>query len=180
MSHSPSLSGKSALITGGAGGLGKAIAETFLKAGAKVLVVDINADRLETASKELSAHGEFHSQNADITNESSVEAIFTTAKEKIGHVDILVNNAGIMDQLDPVGTTEKDMWDRVLAVNLTAPYLMSKHAVKAMDGKGGVILNIGSTAGAFGFRAGERIIQFLFLSFYMPCTSYGVLSCQHD
>jgi len=150
------LTGKSAIVTGAASGLGKAIAEKFLKAGAKVTICDINEERLKSASKELSAHGQVHTIKADITNEESVKEIFETTVEKFGAVDVLVNNAGIMDRFDAVGTLDKELWDKVLAVNLSAPMMMSKWAVNHMvERKGGVILNIGSMAGQFGFRAGK-------------------------
>lgn len=150
------LAGKSVLVTGAASGLGKAIAEKFLKAGAKVTICDINEERLKSASEELSAHGEIHTIKADITNEESVKEIFEGTVGKFGTVDVLVNNAGIMDRFDAVGTLDKALWDRVLAVNLTAPMMMTKWAVNHMvERKEGVILNIGSMAGQFGFRAGK-------------------------
>lgn len=155
---SPSLANKSALITGAAGGLGKAIAEKFLKAGAKVLIVDINEDRLKSASEELSAHGEVHVIKADITQEESVKEVINAAVAKLGGLDVLVNNAGIMDHFDPVGTLEKGLWDRVIAVNLTAPMLMSKGAVGLEKFRSeGVIVNVGSMAGGFGVRAGALL-----------------------
>jgi len=150
------LAGKSAVVTGAASGLGKSIAEKFLKAGAKVTICDINRERLGSASEELSSHGQVHAIEADITNEESVKEIFEAAVVKFGPMDVLVNNAGIMDRFDAVGTLDKALWDRVLAVNLTAPMMMSKWAVNHMvERKGGVILNVGSMSGQFGFRAGK-------------------------
>jgi len=158
------LAGKSALVTGSAGGLGKAIAEKFLKAGAKVTICDINAERLKSAAEELSAHGEVLAITADITDEECVKKIFEATTAKFGAVDILVNNAGIMDRFDAVGTLDKAVWDRVLAVNLSAPMMLSKWAVNHMvERKGGVILNIGSMSGQFGFRAG-RLSRFHVIS----------------
>jgi|SRR5579871_5536324 len=151
-----SLEGKSALVTGAASGLGKAIAEKFLKAGAKVTICDINEERLKSASEELSVYGEVHAIKADVTEEESVNKIFEATVEKFGAVDVLVNNAGIMDRFDAVGTLDKALWDKVLAVNLSAPMMMTKWAVNHMvERKSGVILNIGSMAGQFGFRAGK-------------------------
>lgn len=152
------LADKSAIVTGAAGGLGKAIAEKFLKAGARVTICDINEERLKSASEELSTHGQVHSIRADITDEKSVKEIFEDTIEKFGAVDILVNNAGIMDRFDAVGTLDKALWDKVLAINLSAPMMMSKWAVNHMtERNGGVILNIGSMAGQFGFRAGKTL-----------------------
>jgi len=157
MAHS--LANKSAIVTGAASGLGKAIAEAFLKAGAKVIIVDVNEGRLNAATSELSAHGAVHAVEADITKEESISKIFEAALSKFGGIDILVNNAGIMDKFDPVGDLDKALWDKVIAVNLSAPMVMSKYAVNEMLKKGsGVILNVGSMAGAHGFRAGEFLL----------------------
>jgi len=169
MAHS--LANKSAIVTGAAGGLGKAM----------VTIVDINQERLDSASSELSAHGEVHAVQADITKEESVKKIFEAAKSKFGDVDILVNNAGIMDKFEPVGDLDKELWDKVIAVNLSAPMLASKYAVGAMEKKGsGVILNVGSMAGAHGFRAGEftRDIDICNLDILDLPYSRGGLHCE--
>jgi NAD(P)-dependent dehydrogenase (short-subunit alcohol dehydrogenase family) len=152
-----SLTNKVAIITGAGGGLGKVIAEEFLKAGAKVTIVDINDERLKSVEAELSKLGEVLTVNCNVTDEAAVTKLFEETKAKFGGVDILVNNAGLMDVFDPVGTLEKDRWDRVLAVNLTAPFLLSKAAVNeflSKDPHSGVILNIASQGGLRGFRAG--------------------------
>ena len=156
MATSLLLQGKAALITGAAGGLGKAIAAKFLSAGAKrVYICDINGPRLEEAIKELTPLGAVTGLQADITKEQDVAEMFGKAKD----VNIVVNNAGIIDRFDPVGTLDKVLWDKVLAINLTAPYLVSKHAVKTMEaGSGGVILNVGSTSSLMGFRAGKDLL----------------------
>jgi NAD(P)-dependent dehydrogenase (short-subunit alcohol dehydrogenase family) len=151
------LTNKVAIVTGAGGGLGKTIAEEFLKAGAKVVVVDINDERLKAVETELSKLGEVLTLNCNVTNEEAVTKLFADTKAKFGGVDILVNNAGLMDVFDPVGTLEKDRWDRVLAVNLTAPYLLSKAAVNEFltkESPSGAILNIASQGGLRGFRAG--------------------------
>ncbi|KAI9833007.1 MAG: hypothetical protein M1819_003839 [Sarea resinae] len=152
-----SLAGKTCIITGAAGGLGRAIAETFLKAGANVVGCDINLSLLEATAQEISPLGNFEGVQTDITSAESLSVLFDKAIRRFGRLDVLVNNAGIMDRFDPVGDLEKDLWDRVIAVNLTAPYLTSKLAVNHFlsheTGKG-VILNIGSASGLCGFRAG--------------------------
>ena len=159
----PSLAGKTALVTGAGSGLGKAIATTFLQAGANVIFADVNAERLSAAEKELSpSHGAaLLTAEVDVSSEASVAALFESAVAKFGGVDVVVNNAGIMDKFDAVGTLDKEIWDRVLAVNTTGPYLVSRAAVQSMlrkAGEGakakGVILNVSSLAGAFGLRAG--------------------------
>lgn len=151
---SQSFSGKTVLVTGSGGGLGKEIATAFLSAGANLVLCDIDWDRIVSTHKEL--ENDYPDQIlvaslTDITNETSVERLFLETQQ----LDILVNNAGISDKFDPVGDLDKGLWDKVLAVNLTGPFLMSKFAVQYMEPRGGgVILNIGSIAGSAGYRAG--------------------------
>jgi NAD(P)-dependent dehydrogenase (short-subunit alcohol dehydrogenase family) len=154
------LDKKTALITGAAGGLGKAIAVAFLQAGANVVVCDINKSMLDECSTELSPIGPFLAVTADITSEESAGALFKETVDRFGQLDVLVNNAGIMDRFDPPGECDKGVWDRVLAVNLTGPFVLSKLAIKEFlrdgreGGKGGSILNVGSIAALRGGSAG--------------------------
>lgn len=155
------LSGKTCLVTGGAGGLGKTIATRYLQAGANVVICDINQDRLDHTAKEL-ALGDNASRlltiKTDITSASDVQALFDEIVARFQKLDILINNAGIMDRFDPVGELDEDLWNRVIAVNLTAPYLLSKLAVQDMlkgDVVDGRIVNIVSVAGKAGFAAGQ-------------------------
>ncbi|KAL1630020.1 hypothetical protein SLS54_000880 [Diplodia seriata] len=146
------FSGKVVLITGSAGGLGKAIAEAYLNAGAKVSICDINQDRLNVTAGEFKrTHGndKLLATVTDVTDETSVNDVFTKTIEKFGRLDIMVNNAGIADKFDPVGDVDRSLWDRVLAINLTAPFLFCKLAVNqflAQEPAGGIIVNIASVA----------------------------------
>lgn len=152
------FSGKVCLITGAAGGLGKIIAETFILAKAKIVIVDVNPKRLKTAEMELSFHGDVLALAVDISDEDAVKGMMFATFEKFGKLDIVVNNAGVSDKFDGVATLEKSLWDRVIAVNLTAPYLTSKHACDhflSRDPAQGVIVNIASIGGLQGGRAGE-------------------------
>ncbi|PWY75111.1 short chain dehydrogenase/oxidoreductase [Aspergillus heteromorphus CBS 117.55] len=156
--HSPPT--KTCLITGGASGLGKAIATRFFTAGMNVIICDINESRLQQTSLDLAGptgSPRLKTIKTDITGASEVQTLFETITAEFHHLDILVNNAGIMDRFDPVGDLDEGLWDKVLAVNLTAPFLLSKLAVKSMLGRevvDGCILNIVSTAGKAGFLAG--------------------------
>ncbi|CAG8278354.1 unnamed protein product [Penicillium salamii] len=151
------LSGKTCLITGGGGGLGKAIASHFLEAGANVVICDVNEERLQATSAELSPKGPLKAIKTDITKTNEVESLFETIIGEFGKIDVLVNNAGIMDHFDPIGDMDMELWDRVMAINLTAPALLSKLAVRNMlaqpkpDGR---IINIGSVAGKAGWASG--------------------------
>ncbi|GIJ99427.1 hypothetical protein Aspvir_001559 [Aspergillus viridinutans] len=152
-----SLTGKTCLVTGGAGGLGKAIASTFLAAGANVVICDVNEDRLQQTSAELGETGRLKAIKADISSSSAVQTLFDQIIADFKKLDILVNNAGIMDRFDPVGDLDEALWDKVIAVNLTAPFLLSKLAVRNMLAQpttDGCILNIVSVAGKAGWAAG--------------------------
>jgi NAD(P)-dependent dehydrogenase (short-subunit alcohol dehydrogenase family) len=157
--------GKTVLVTGAAGGLGKAIATAFLEAGANVVICDVNAERIASATAEWTQQGhagKFMTTQADVTDEAAVQKLIDEAAAAFadggsGRLDVLVNNAGIMDDFSPVGECSKDMWDRVLAINLNGPYFTSKAAIAQFETQtpaGGVIINIGSNAGVSGFKAG--------------------------
>lgn len=146
-----SLAGKPALVTGAAGGLGLAVATALLAAGANIVVCDVNAERLAAAGDTLKAHAHTDrtlALQADVTDEDSVTKLVAAAVEKFGQLDVVVNNAAIMDRFDPAGSCPKALWDAVLAVNLTAPFLVTKDAVQAMVAQappGGLVLNVAST-----------------------------------
>ncbi|KAJ5212103.1 uncharacterized protein N7498_003749 [Penicillium cinerascens] len=151
------LAGKVCLVTGGGGGLGKVIATKFLEAGGSVVICDINEERLQETSAELSSKGPLKAIKTDITKNEEVQSLFAEIIREFGKVDVLVNNAAIMDQFDPVGDLEVDLWDRVMAINLTAPFLLSKLAVRNMleqEKPDGRIINIVSVAGRAGWASG--------------------------
>jgi len=148
-----SLTSKVAIITGAGGGLGKSIAQAFIAAGAETVLVDVNQNYLSSAVAELGDNA--HGIVGDVTSDTSVQSILDETITKFGRVDVLVNNAGIMDNFAPVGDVELKTWEKVLAVNLTGPMLMSRAVVKHFLAKeGGVILNVSSLGGLFGNRAG--------------------------
>ncbi|KAL2834386.1 hypothetical protein BDW59DRAFT_156318 [Aspergillus cavernicola] len=156
-----SLTTKTALVTGAAGGLGKAVAKAFLHAGASVIITDINEPMLQTTYKELSELGPVHAIAGDLTSPQVTTNLIETAREQYSKLDILVNNAGIMDRFDPIGDIDMSFWDRILAVNLTAPARVTRAAVQEFlresrpDGRtGGAILTVGSINGLRGGIAG--------------------------
>lgn len=156
-----SLHGITALVTGGASGLGHAIAVKFLEEGGNVVICDVNNDRLqhlvEAWNKGAKYTGRTLLLQTDVTDESSVNKLMGEIVARFGRLDILVNNAGIMDKFDPVGSCDKTLWDRVLAVNLTGPFITSKAAVNQMEAQepaGGIIINIGSNSSYQGLFAG--------------------------
>ncbi|CAG8026129.1 unnamed protein product [Penicillium salamii] len=170
------LSGKTCLVTGGGGGLGKAIASHFLEAGAMVVICDVNEERLQATSAELSPKGPLKAIKTDITKTNEVEGLFETIIGEFGKIDVLVNNAGIMDHFDPIGDMDMELWDRVMAINLTAPALMSKLAVRNMlaqpkpDGR---IINIVSVAGKAGWASGMNFLTLFLVSWLtLPGAAY--------
>ncbi|KAK1775667.1 hypothetical protein QBC45DRAFT_238669 [Copromyces sp. CBS 386.78] len=154
-----SAQGKTVLVTGAAGGLGKVIAETFLSAGANVVICDVNQQRISAVEEDWTKTyaDRFLTKQTDVSNEAAVQELIDASVAKFGRLDVLVNNAAIMDDFSPAGDCSKELWDRVLAINLTGPFLTTKAAVKQFEKQeqpGGVIVNIGSNAGYMGFEAG--------------------------
>ena len=142
---------KNALITGACGGLGKAIAEAFLIEGANVVVCDVRQDLIDSFKENVSAAYPECTLvlKCDITKDASLDDMFAKAEKMFGHLDFVVNCAGMMDRFDPIGDVEKSMWVRVMALNLTAPAMVTKRAVEMMiktDVKGSIV-NIASIAG---------------------------------
>ncbi|KAF4468931.1 short chain dehydrogenase [Fusarium albosuccineum] len=152
-----SLEGKTVIVTGSSWGLGKDIAEMYLSKGCNVVVCDINHERLaEAATHFESAYPDkVLIIETNVTDEDSVKKLVSSAVEKFGKLDIVVNNAGILDHFDPAGSCDKGLWDRVMAVDVTGPFLVTKHAVQVMEKQGhGLVVNIGSNASHRGFSAG--------------------------
>lgn len=138
------LDGKTALVTGGGSGFGAGIARRFAGEGARLLVVDINADAAAAVAAEIGAA----SCGADVADAASVAAMAAAAKEHLGALDILVNNAGVTHQSGPLEDVDEESFDRVMAVNNKAVFLAARAFVPAMKAAGnGCILNIASTAG---------------------------------
>jgi NAD(P)-dependent dehydrogenase (short-subunit alcohol dehydrogenase family) len=152
-----SLSGRSAVVTGGAQGLGKGIARRLAEAGANVLIGDVNAEVAARAAADLDGRssGSVLTANMDVSDSASVVAAAQLADAEFGGIDIWVNNAGMFPS---VGLTEMsaEQWDKVFAVNARGVFLGSREAVRAMraHGRGGVIVNVASLAGLGGIAAG--------------------------
>jgi 3-oxoacyl-[acyl-carrier protein] reductase len=150
------LGGKVAVVTGGSRGIGFAIAAWLAEHGATVVVSGRDADRLQTATKELEAYGApVLAVAADAAKREDADRLVDATRERFGRLDILVNNAGITrDGL--VIRMKDDDWDRVMEINLRGAFLMTRAAAKAMvrSKAGGRIINIASTAGAMG-NAGQ-------------------------
>lgn len=151
MSYSPlsdliNLSGKTAIVTGGAVGIGFGIAYRLAEAGANVVVADVNKEAANAAVATLKENGwQAISAHVDVSKNKDVEQMITAAVTTFGGLDILVNNAGIYPNILVMNMTEDD-FEKVLSVNLKSVFLCTKAAAKQMikRGKGGKIINITS------------------------------------
>lgn len=139
------LDGKTAIVTGGASGFGLAIAELFAGVGANVMIADLNEVAANDAASALD--GSVAAMRTDVAVDADVAAVVEATRARFGAIDIIVNNAGYTHLNQSMLTVEEEEFDRVFAVNVKSIYLMAKHGVPHLKGRGGVILNIGSTAG---------------------------------
>jgi 3-oxoacyl-[acyl-carrier protein] reductase len=149
------LEGKIALITGGAQGIGRFIAELFLAEGACVALGDINAETVQKTARELSEDRNIvRAYRMNVAEESSVMETVNNVEKDFGNIHILVNNAGITrDNL--MVRMKKEDWDAVIAVNLTGVFLVSRAVVRGMmKARYGRIINISSVVGVIG-NAGQ-------------------------
>ncbi len=145
------LSGQVALVTGGARGIGRTVAETLAAAGAKIACVDVNPETLAQAVEDLRAAGATaEAFVCDVTNSERVNQVVEEVVEKLGRLDILVNNAGITrDNL--LMRMKDDQWDAVIAINLKGTFLFTRAATRPMmKARRGRIINIASVSGLMG------------------------------
>ena len=144
--------GKVALITGGAGGIGRAAAERFASEGARVVLVDLDSSDLEgPVSAVKDAGGEALAVEADVTRAEDVERYVAQALEHFGQIDVLLNNAGIEGVVESMTAYPEDVFDRVIAVNLKGVWLGMKYVVPGMiERGGGAIVNTSSIGGMGG------------------------------
>ena len=145
------LSGKTAIITGAAQGIGAACVRLLSKNGANVVISDKNLSKCEVLEKKLTDKGfSTLAIELDITDESSVQAMVTEVIEKFGQIDILVNNAGILNTIQ-LPETPTNTWRNVIDVNLTGTFLCCKSVLEVMASNNyGKIVNIASIAGENG------------------------------
>ena len=150
------LNGKTAVVTGAASGIGKAIAELYAKEGANVVLADYNSEGAETAANEIRENGgEAKAISVDVSKREDVEKMIDFAISEYETIDILVNNAGIMDGFQPAGEITDELWERVFAVNVNGVmYATRKTLPIFLKNETGVIINVASTGGLNGAHAG--------------------------
>ena len=140
------LSGKSAVVTGGAMGIGQAIAFRLAEAGASVMIADIDLETANQTVEQIKATGgKAQAIRADVRSAADAKKVAQTAVEVFGSLDILVNNAGIYP-MSPVMEVSEELWDRVLNINLRGVFFYSQAAAQEMvkAGRGGKIISIAS------------------------------------
>ncbi len=138
---------KVALVTGASSGIGKACALALIKAGFTVVLTARRKDKLDEAAAEGSKLGKCLAVPSDMTDPTSIAALFATVKEKFGRLDVLFNNAGVGAPAVPLEDLPFENWKTAIDTNLTAPFLCTQHAfriMKAQSPRGGRIINNGS------------------------------------
>jgi len=145
------LEGKAALITGGARGIGKMIAQRFISEGADIALCDINFEAAQSSAKELSGgNGTIKAFSMNVADEENVNEAVKGVANEFGKIDILVNNAGITRDTLMLRMKTED-WNAVIAVNLTGVFNVSKAVVRLMvKARSGRIINIASVVGVIG------------------------------
>ena len=154
---SPRLSNRHALLTGAAGGIGLAVAEGFLREGARCTLVDIGAQPSEGASALITNHpGRAQYVPADVTRLESIAAMMTAATQRFGTVDVLFNNAAVFD-LAPLLESNEASYERLFAVNVKGMFFVMQAVLKGMVDAGvkGSVINLASQAG----RRGEALVS---------------------
>lgn len=147
-----SLSNRVAVVTGGSRGIGKAIALAYSEAGAKVVVAARNVTLLDEVAKEIHGRGgDAFSVKCDLSQDKDIMDLITKTVDRYGKLDILVNNAAISPYVRKSEEVEKEEWEKVIRINLTAPFLLCREAGKIMiKNNWGRIINIASVGGLIG------------------------------
>lgn len=145
------LKGRTAVVTGGARGIGRAITERMLVSGAAVAIWDLDAAAMAQTAEELAPQGTVSTHQVELTDQAAVGAATEATVARHGAVDILVNNAGITGGNAPTWDLAADAWRRVVEVNLIGPFLACSAVIPGMVARGyGRVVNIASVAGKEG------------------------------
>lgn len=154
--NSGGLENKSVVITGAGSGIGRAAALQFAQHGARLVLADIDADSVAAVAAEITADGGSAVTVAgDLSEQAVVDEVVSTAASSSGTVDVLVNNAGIMDRLSATADVTDAEWERLIRINLTAPFLLTRAVLPHMIEQGsGAIVNTASEASLRGSASG--------------------------
>ncbi|MEK9967337.1 MAG: SDR family NAD(P)-dependent oxidoreductase, partial [Rhodospirillaceae bacterium] len=171
-----------AIVTGGAKGIGRAVAARALASGARVSIWDIDTDRTAQTIEELNAGDSVHGNAVDVTNTDAIAQGLADAVDAFGNVDILVNNAGAVGTLAMIWEQPVENWERMLRLNLTSTFLCCRAIVPHMRTNGyGRIVNMASNAGKMGtpnnapYAAAKAGVISLTKTLAKECAGSGVL-----
>lgn len=140
--------GRVVIVTGGGSGMGRAMVHEFTARGANVAVLDINPKRAEETISELAKPDLAFAHAVDVSDPKSVQTAVDAIIQRWGHIDLLCNNAGILDGHATAHEVSLEEWNKVIAVNLTGPFLMARAVIPQMLKQGkGAIINTSSTSG---------------------------------
>ena len=140
------LTGKTAIVTGGASGFGAGIVRKFVAEGARVMIADLNTDLAQETAEQIGGNVEVI--HCNVADDASVRAMVEAVQTAFGRIDILINNAGTTHLPAPMENVAEEDFDKVFAVNCKSVYLTAKYVVPLMKAQGsGAILNVASTAG---------------------------------
>ncbi len=146
------LRDKIAIITGGSGGIGKAVAARLLEEGASVALVDLDQAGLDATARKLGASDRVLAVQADVANEDAVRHYVQATFDRFGRIDVFFNNAGIEGKVAPLEQQDTAMFDKVIAINVRGTYLGLKHVLPHMyRARHGSVINTSSVAGLEGF-----------------------------
>ncbi|GGL60590.1 SDR family NAD(P)-dependent oxidoreductase [Wenxinia marina] len=151
------FTGKTAIVTGAASGIGAAVARELAAGGARVMVADLHADAAEEVAAGIGDAAFAHA--VDTSDPAAVEAMVAGAVEKTGALHLLVNNAGIGGPAEPVGNYPLDGWRKVMGVNLDGVFYGMRYGIPAMEkAGGGAIVNMASILGTVGFATASAYV----------------------
>jgi len=152
MNNPLDFSGKVALVTGAAAGMGRATAQAFAKAGAAVVLADFREDAVKAAAEKLAAAGhKALGVRCDVSDDAQVAAMVDRAVAEFGRLDAAFNSAGVMARIAPTADSTREDWDRVIAVNLRGVWSCMKHELRQMERQGsGAIVNNASVGALTG------------------------------
>lgn len=179
------LEGQTAIVTGGARGLGRAVAEVMAAAGASVVVASRNAPQLDEVVEAIRAKGgKALAYAADVSDERQVQELVLSAERWVGPASILVNNAGVLDPMAPLARTDPTAWLRHIAVNVGGVYLCARAVLPGMFERGyGRIVNVSSSAarrasaGWTAYGAGKAAVDQLTRALALEVEDTGITAC---
>jgi NAD(P)-dependent dehydrogenase (short-subunit alcohol dehydrogenase family) len=151
------LAGKTAIVTGGASGLGRATALLFAKEGAQVAIADISVDGGAVQAQITQSGGSALAVSCDVSDESQVRQAVEATLERFGKIDILINNAGVNALRDEtIASLPLSEWDRAFSINALGPYLFCRHVIPSMKAqRQGSIVNVSSNGALYGSNGGH-------------------------